>query len=238
MPHPTDINNVKATTGCLLIHGFGGNISEVRPLAERLEAKGFIVECPSLKGHTGKRNDLKKCTYDQWVISAKEGYEKLQSLCKTIYIIGFSMGGLITLQLALNNNVNGIVTLNSPIYYWDFKRVFLNIAADIKSRKYDNLHKYISSIYRLPAHALYNFRVLLGKTKPILNLIKCPIFIAQALQDDTVNKRSADFMFRNIGSETKKIQYYNNSGHLILWSKVADSVMNDVEEFLHACRTD
>ncbi|MDF2675657.1 MAG: esterase/lipase, partial [Clostridiales bacterium] len=136
------------------------------------------------------------------------------------------MGGLITLQLALNNSVTGIVTLNSPIYYWDLKRVLLNIVNDIKARKFDNIYKYFSSIYRLPARALFNFRMLLAKTKPILNLINCPIFIAQALQDDTVNKRSAGFIFKNIGSETKKIQYYNNSGHHILWSKVADSVMN------------
>lgn len=222
----------KPLIGCLLIHGFGGSTTEIQPLADKLIADGYQIECPSLKGHTGKRCDLKNCSYDEWISSAKEGYEKLRKVCDSIYIIGFSMGGLIALQLALKNKVEGVVTLNSPIYYWDFKRVLLNILDDIKTRKCYNLHRYVSSICRLPFNAIINFRLLLTRTKEILNLIKCPIFIVQALQDDTVQKRSADFIFNKIGSVDKKIEYYDGSGHLILWSDAAPCVIRDVEKFL------
>ncbi|MDF2675656.1 MAG: hypothetical protein K0R09_3928 [Clostridiales bacterium] len=47
MSPPTDKNNQNTAIGCLLIHGFGGSISEVQPLADRLAEKGFKVECPS-----------------------------------------------------------------------------------------------------------------------------------------------------------------------------------------------
>jgi esterase/lipase len=51
-----DIHN----TGCLIIHGFGGNYDEVSPLANRLEKAGYKVVCPALAGHTGRRSDLRK----------------------------------------------------------------------------------------------------------------------------------------------------------------------------------
>ena len=227
-----DIKKQNDLIGCLLIHGFGGNISEVQPLADYLTSQGYMVECPSLKGHTGKRNDLRHCNYKDWIASSKEGYDRLQLKCDTIYLVGFSMGGLLAFHLALKNKVNGVVTLNAPIYYWDLKRVAINIADDFRAKKFNNLRRYIDSTYKLTFHAMLNFRMLLSKTKPILRDIKCPIFIAQALQDDTVHKMSANYIYQSIGSEYKKLEFYDGSGHQILWSKVADSVIKDVADFL------
>ncbi len=39
--------------GCLVIHGFGGGIHEIKPLADHLSNAGYTVAYPKLKGHTG-----------------------------------------------------------------------------------------------------------------------------------------------------------------------------------------
>lgn len=44
--------------GCLILHGFGGDVKEVAPLAACLIDQEYKVLCPSLKGHTGRREDL------------------------------------------------------------------------------------------------------------------------------------------------------------------------------------
>ncbi|WP_094545639.1 alpha/beta hydrolase [Petroclostridium xylanilyticum] len=232
MPERLDIKNRRAAIGCLLIHGFGGNVDEIRPLADFLTEQGYRVECPSLKGHTGKREDMKRCTYWDWIASAQEGYNKLQEKCDTLYLVGFSMGGLIAFQLVLNNRVDAVVTLNTPIYYWDLKRVIINIIEDLKVRKLNNIRRYIASFRSLPFNALLNFRLLLSRTKPILEEIKCPVFTVQALEDDTVRKSSATYIYGHIGSQCKKLEFYEESGHLILWSKAADRVIEDVSDFL------
>ena len=232
MTESLDIKSGKTIAGCLLIHGFGGNVEEVSPLADYLSKQGYIVECPSLKGHTGNRQDLKSCTYRDWIASAQEGYEKLRAECDTLVLVGFSMGGLIAFQIALNNRADAVITLNTPIYYWDLKRVAINIAEDIRLGKLDNVRRYIDSSRKLPLIALLNFRLLLARTKPILKEIKCPVFAAQALEDDTVRKNSVNYIYEHIGSQHKKLEFYENSGHLILWSKCADRVMKDVNDFL------
>lgn len=226
-------NGKSAVAGCLLIHGFGGNVDEVKPMEDFLMKQVYRVECPPLKGHTGKRKDLESCTYRDWIASAQEGYDKLKQECDTVMLVGFSMGGLIAFQIASNNRVDAVVTLNTPIYYWDLKRIAINIVEDLKKRRFDNIHRYIVSSRSMPFNALMNFRLLLSTTKPILKKIECPVFTAQALEDDTVRKNSANYINSHIGSVYKKIEFYEESGHLILWSKASERVIMDVGDFLN-----
>lgn len=222
--------------GCLLIHGFGGSTEEVRPLAQHLEAEGYTVACPSLKGHTGKRRDLRGVTCEDWIASAREEMMELRKKCRTIYMIGFSMGGLIAFHLAREYTPVAIVTLNSPIYYWDIKRVLLNIFEDFRSKRFTHTTRYWHSLGKLPLNALFHFRLLLSKTKPLLKEIQCPVFVVQALEDDTVRKSSANYIHGHITSEHKQLRFYTGSGHLILWSKAAESVIKDVTGFIRGLR--
>lgn len=218
--------------GCLIIHGFGGNTGEIFPLAEFLAQKGFKIFCPALKGHTGKRSDMAKFAYTDWIESAEDELLRLNMQCERVVLIGFSMGGLIAANLARKYKTYGLVTLNTPIYYWDFKRVGLNLLDDIKAMKFSNLMRYLKAVFMSPLAALINFRRILAKTKPLLHEVKCPIFIAQALKDDTTHFRSADHIYRNTGSQKKLIKYYENSGHQICLSEDCEELFNDVLDFI------
>lgn len=219
-------------TGCLIIHGFGGNIEEIMPLAQRLTEEGYNVVCPSLKGHTGRRKDLKGVTHQDWIDSAELELQKLIGICESICLIGFSMGGLIALHLASRYEVAGVVTLNSPIYYWDIKRVMLNLWEDLKYKNPKNTKRYLQSIGKFPLSAMFYFRILLSKSKALMEKVHCPIFIAQALQDDTVRKSSAKYIYNHIAAKSKAVKYYDHSGHLILWSQAAGTVIQDVVDFV------
>ncbi len=217
--------------GCLIIHGFGGSFEEVKYLANYLKLKGYNVLCPSLKGHTGLKKDLIGVTYTDWIKSAEEGLIRLKEASQKVFVIGFSMGGLIGVNLCENHDIDGLVTLNTPIYYWDIKNILKNIMMDIRTRSFENIKRYIASSIKFPMSALYNFRKILSITKPKINETKCPIFIVQGEDDDTVQKISAKYIFDEIGSQKKKLKYYENSGHLILASPAAKEVSRDVENF-------
>lgn len=218
--------------GCLVIHGFGGSTYEVEPLAIHLAEKGYDAVCPILKGHTGKREDMKNANYLQWIYSVEEELIKLQTNCDDIYIIGFSMGGLIAFNLAERYEIKAIVTINTPIYYWNIKRILTNLIEDLRERDLKNFKRYMKSSRNSPFSALRNFLLLLKLTKSKLKLIKCPVYIIQALDDDTVRKASASFIFDNLSSPIKCIRFYENGGHLILRSQIAEQVINDIEIFL------
>jgi len=224
--------NNKRSTGCLIIHGFGGNYKEVSPLAVRLEQRGYNVVCPVLAGHTGRRYDMKRAGYNDWIRSAERKLQGLLAQCKAVYIIGFSMGGLIGINLALKYDVAGMVTINMPIYYWDSKLILSNIAKGLAGRDFRTIKRYMRATVKFPLRALLNFSILLGSTKPLLNDVTCPILITQGLDDDTVRKSSARYIFDSISSDDKQLKFYKDSGHVMLWSHAADNVIRDIEAFL------
>lgn len=226
------IDSLNKKIGCLVIHGFGGNTKEVLPLAEHLDSQGFVTVCPELKGHTGNRRDLARATYGEWIGSAEEGMEQLKIRCGRIVLVGFSMGGLIAANLAVKNDVDAVVTLNMPIYYWDLNRVITNIRDDLKNGKADSLKHYIRSAFDKPLSSLINFRLLLQKTKALLKEIKCPIFITQALEDDAVKYKSANYIYENVSSSKKKVKLYEGSGHMICHSRAADRVFDDISKYI------
>jgi len=114
-------------TGALLAHGFSGTPGELRPLAERLAKQGYSVEAPLLAGHGGSQDELAAVTWRDWVSSARQALDTLRARCATVVLVGFSMGGAITLYLAANEvdhtgrPIAGIVTMstltriNSPL---------------------------------------------------------------------------------------------------------------------------
>lgn len=218
--------------GILIIHGFGGNIEEIKPLQDFLESKGYPTYAPVLKGHTGKRKDLQKVSYEEWIISAEKGLIKLQTNYSKVMLIGFSMGGLIAIHLALKHSVQAVITLNTPIYYWNIKNICKNILQDLRNKDYTVIREYLKSTTKFPLGALINFRLILHKTKPLFKEVYTPLFIAQAINDDTVHYKSGNYIYAACPHENKVIHNYANSRHLICHSQDAPKLFQDILAFI------
>ncbi|OLN31853.1 alpha/beta hydrolase [Desulfosporosinus metallidurans] len=220
--------------GCLVLHGFGGDVKEVAPLASCLTDRGYKVLCPSLKGHTGRREDLQGVSYTDWIVSAEEGLLTLLSDCNVVYIIGFSMGGLLAINLGLKHNIGGIVTINTPIYYLNIKRAFIDSVNVLIRKDFKTMRRNIKASRALPFSSLLNFILLVKATKPQIKGLRCPVFITQAIDDPTVRKSSAHYIFRNARSPIKRLEFYDSSEHLILLSQEAELVIKDVIDFINS----
>lgn len=224
--------------GCLLIHGFGGKPGDVEPLAEYLRDKGITAVCPTLKGHTGEKIDLKGVSYSQWIESAQIEMKKLCNQCKSIVVLGFSMGGLIAVSLPYSVQVKGIVLLNTPIYPWNIKQIGMNLLKDLRRQSYDHFKLYASCISKIPFSAVLEFLKFLHIAKPLFKEVKLPLFIVQSLMDDIVQPRSADYIYQNTPLADKSLFYYGSSDHLICHSKGARGLFKDILLFVEKCCED
>ena len=222
----------KNKTGCLVVHGFGGGHYEINSIVPHIEKCGFTVRCASLAGHTGEKKDLRNAGYVQWIESAENELEKLMDECENVHVIGFSMGGLIGMNLAIKHNISSITTINTPVYYWDMELIVKNIASDIKKGEYLNIKRYVKSSGKFPVAALLNFKILLRKTKRIINLVKTPFLVIQAVDDDTVRKTSSNYIYDNISSSVKSLEYVEGGGHQVLQSEYSHEVGILIGEFL------
>lgn len=130
---------------CLIIHGFGGGVGVVELLAEYLIGLDDDVICSVLKGHSADKKDLTIAAYQDWIDSAERELLRLKENDNEIMVIGFSMGGLIAINLACKHEIKAIATINTPIFYWNIYQVFLNLIDDMKKKKFNHSQRYLQA---------------------------------------------------------------------------------------------
>jgi carboxylesterase len=104
-----------ASVGILLVHGFTGSPTSLRPLCDLLSKRGFAVEMPLLPGHGTAPRDLLPFRYADWRAEALSALEKLRARTKHVIAVGLSMGGTLVLDLASSARMTGAVTINAQI---------------------------------------------------------------------------------------------------------------------------
>ena len=214
---------------CLIIHGFGGGVHEIKA---HLIGLDYDVVCPILKGHSTTKKDMKAATYTDWIESAESEFLRLKESGGEVMVLGFSMGGLIAFNLCCKYNLKAIVTINTPIFYWNLAQVIHNLVDDIKNRNVVSIKRYLQAKQNSPISSMKQFLLLLNQTKSKLDKVNCPLLIIQAEDDDTSRIKSVDYIYKHVSSSKKKIKYYNEGGHQILQSPMAVQVFSCVDDFM------
>ena len=99
--------------GVLCVHGFTGNPSSMRGVAEAFAAAGYHVELPRLPGHGTAVSDMIPTRWSDWSNEVAKAYTELSARVDKVVVAGLSMGGSLTLSTALEQpEVSGIVCIN------------------------------------------------------------------------------------------------------------------------------
>ncbi|RLL42126.1 alpha/beta fold hydrolase [Oceanobacillus piezotolerans] len=224
--------------GCLIIHGFTGGPYEVTPLATYLkEHTDWHVEVPTLPGH-GEKLDLKDASYKQWITTAEDALKEMHENYETIYLIGFSMGGMIAAYLAAKYSVDKLVLLAASGKYLSFKQ----IAADVRYVVSDGIkgmlsenrlyNHYRNKLGMVPLKANVEFIKLVRFTRPYLKKVESPVLIAQGQQDGMVPYKTVYYLDKEIHSEQKEVVLFERSRHLICLGEDKDTLNLMVHDFL------
>lgn len=103
--------------GCLLIHGFTGAPKEMRWMGEFLAGQGHTSLGVRLAGHATRPEDMIRSRYTDWMASVEDGYHLLRDGLrppKHVYLIGLSMGGVLSLLMSTRLDVQGVVAMSTP----------------------------------------------------------------------------------------------------------------------------
>ena len=104
-------------TGVLFLHGFTGGMFEVRPFIQYVEERtDWITSVPILPGHDFPI-DLSKVSAESWMMEAELALNRLRKETDRIIVVGFSMGGIIALYLALRYKIEKLVLLSAAAKY-------------------------------------------------------------------------------------------------------------------------
>ena len=107
--HVADDND----SGVLVLHGFTGNPSSMRTVAEAFASAGHHVELPRLPGHGTTIEDMLTTGWQDWSAEVLEAYGRLVERAGRIVVAGLSMGGALTLWTGLQRpEIRGLICVN------------------------------------------------------------------------------------------------------------------------------
>lgn len=99
---------------CLLIHGFTGTPKEMRWMGEYLHQRGYTCLGVRLAGHATDPEDMVRSRWTDWTVSVEDGYQLLRGVTEDIFLVGLSMGGVLSLLMSTRLKVKGVVAMATP----------------------------------------------------------------------------------------------------------------------------
>src|SRR5215471_1276337 len=95
----------------------GSTPYQVRSLGDYLAWQGLTVMGIRLPGHGTTLDELEHTTAQQWLTAIDHGIDQLQQRCEHIFLIGNSLGGILTLAIAAlrEQDLAGLVTISTPV---------------------------------------------------------------------------------------------------------------------------
>ncbi len=229
--------------GCLLIHGFTSAPAEMRLLADHLASQGRTVFLPRLFGHGTKESDLDRARYHDWLASAEDGYHLLRQSCRRVFLVGLSMGAVISLILAARLPVDGVIALSTAYKLPDDPRVTLirplslfwkrlgKSGSDWFDPKASELH-FAYPHYPVPAVA--ELIDLLSLMRASLADIKAPALLMQSKHDGSlgVPDDAMPMIAKSLKNEGTETHWLEGSGHVITLDAEREVVFQKVSQFI------
>jgi carboxylesterase len=232
-----------SSVGAVIVHGFTSDNRAVEPLRKLAHALGMPTEAPLLRGHGGHYRDLRGCCWDDWIADLQAARARLRKEVERVILIGFSMGGLLTLQSAAENgaDVAGIVALApalriahplAPIAW--MARGWMPYVPMGKAVAYSDPSLAIAddSYNRLAVDAFCSFFNATRRVERMLDNIRAPIWLGHARRDRVIKPHAAQVIYDRVSSEDKHLHWFDRSGHVLLDDCEAPTVLDGVRQFL------
>ncbi len=223
-------------TAYIIVHGFGGNPSDVYSIKDNLlkyEINKNNIYLPLLYGHsTKKRGFVFGIKFTQMIEHLQNYITKISNSYDKIVLIGYSMGALLCMCVSINIKIDKLIVLNPPIHIWDFDSFRFWLGDDIKKRRLFHTRTLLRSIrYRVIRNNLELSR-LRRFTIDNISKIKTDTYVIQSLHDYVANPMSGKFVYDNISSVKKGISYYKRTSHFIPNEKDLDVIMDDIYNWI------
>ncbi len=244
---PFIIEGNSGKVGCLLLHSLTSSPREMRELGEHLAARGITVSAPLLAGHGTRPSDLITQGWQNWLQSAREGLGALRNRCDgSIFLCGQSVGGLLSLYLAGEEEIAGIISIGAALYLKNLKiTLFLPLAK----------HTFISNIYRYdrpiaydindpegreamvcydrtPVKSVVSLVELKEQVRGMLPSVQVPLLVAHGALDTIVPPGNMETLAAETGTDRVETLLCPRSKHLVTMDYDRHELFNRIHCFI------
>lgn len=230
--------------GCLLIHGFTGSPGEMRGLGEHLAARGHTVLGMRLPGHGGSPEELALVRWRDWLAAAEGAYAYLAARCSRVSLVGFSLGGSLSILLAARHPAHRLALLATPMRLQGDWRVNLLAVARHTTPWFYPLEKAdfrdpevraqvahhapgldlddpavqarVRREARISLHAVDEARLAFAAARAALPLVSAPALVIHGRDDNVAPLDSPTIIAARLGGARPELVWWEQTGHQLL----------------------
>jgi len=243
-PSPFDLAGAGADgarAAALCLHGLTGTPYEVRPVAEELARRGLRARGPALPGHNATPEELAGVRHDEWLEAVRDEAAKLRAEHERVFAVGLSLGGLLSLALAAEGEVDAVVSVGAPLQLSAPIRWLVPIAkrwvafapkkvgSDIRDEAARARHP---SHPVMPLASVHELIRLQDRVVRSLASIRVPILVAHGAHDATASPEDALRILAAVGSAESEHLVLENSAHVVPVDFDGERLAEAVADFL------
>jgi carboxylesterase len=235
----------RSKPACLLIHGFTGTPKEMRWMGEYLNQQGYTCLGVRLAGHATDPEDMIRSNWTDWTASVEDGYSLLRGLTDQVFLIGLSMGGILSLLMSTRLTVQGVIAMSTPYKLPD----------DPRLRKIDWIAKIVTYMPKSdeapgaswfdkdafkdhisypmnPVRSIGQLNQLLGEMRAALLKINVPVLLMHSKDDKYVSPENIELIFADLKTSDKTKLFVTGSGHVVTRDAARRQVFESALEFI------
>ncbi len=231
--------------GCLLIHGFTGTPKEMRWMGEYLSAQGYPCLGVRLTGHATRPEDMIRSRCTDWMASVEDGYHLLRGVAERIYLVGLSMGGILSLLMSTRLQVAGVIAMSTPYRLpydypiWALKLLSKFVAYQPKEKTEPGADWFDKEAFAIhvsypqnPVRSGAELQRLLQEMRAALPNVTAPVLLIHSQNDTYVPPENMEQIYAALGASDKTKLYITEAGHVVTRDAARGEVFRAAGDFI------
>lgn len=233
---------------CLLIHGFTGTPKEMRWMGEYLHRQGYTCLGIRLAGHATQPEDMIRSRWTDWTASVEDGYNLLCSLTDDIFLVGLSMGGILSLLMSarLAPRVKGVIAMSTPsrlpsdypTWLLEFLSRFIKFSPKTNgppgSGWFDKAaYKEQIAYGKNPVRSVAELKKLIFAMRAALPDVHVPVLLMHSRDEKYILPHNLEYIYERLVNTSDKTKLYlTGSGHVLPRDASREQVFKAAVEFI------
>ena len=202
-----------------------------------------------LAGHATKPEDMIRARWTDWTASVEDGYNLLRGATDKIFLIGLSMGGVLSLLMSTRLDVAGAVAMSTPYTLpndpkdypvWFIKLYsrfvkYLPKSTEVPGASWFDKEAFKEHISypQNPIRSIAEMKTLLGEMRTALPLVKKPVLLIHSKNDKYVLPENIERIYDGLVNASDKTKaYVVEAGHVVTRDAVRHQVFELARDFI------
>jgi carboxylesterase len=240
-------------TGILLTHGFTGAPKEMRWMGEYLTGQGYTCLGIRLAGHGTRPEDMIRSRWTDWTASVEDGYNLLRDSTDRIFLVGLSMGGVLSLLMSTRLDVAGVIAISTPYslpqdhHYpvWLIRLSAMFVKYRRKSREEPGATWFDKEAFKShvsypqnPIRSIAELKLLALAMQAALPDVRKPVLLIHSKNDKYVLPESMEQIYAAlVNAPVKEKAYVTESGHVVTRDAERQQVFELARDFIQRMET-